>query len=109
MSQYWIEPLTDAGDNKYWMLFRHGMFHEPTAVIDDVTMNSIAKQVLPSSADVNDITEVRELMFQLAGDIALALVGEPAHPSCGCDEAGHCEFHRTLSTIRACIKVLEGE
>lgn len=46
MSKYWIEDLTDCAGTRYWILFTHGMFHAPTAVIDDVSMRNMAEKVL---------------------------------------------------------------
>jgi DNA-binding XRE family transcriptional regulator len=46
MSKFWIEQVTDNANNLYWILFEHGQFHHPTAVIDDVEMKGIARMVL---------------------------------------------------------------
>ena len=46
MGKFWIEDVTDCAGNRYWVLFTHGMFHEPTAVIDDRNMRSMAEKVL---------------------------------------------------------------
>jgi len=47
MTQFWVEPLTDLVGDKYWVLFTHGNFHEPTAVIADVNMQAIVDRVRP--------------------------------------------------------------
>jgi DNA-binding XRE family transcriptional regulator len=46
LSKYWIEDVTDYAGTRYWILFTHGMFHAPTAVIDDVSMRNMAEKVL---------------------------------------------------------------
>lgn len=46
MSKFWIEPLTDAANNRYWVLFEHGQFHAPTAVLDDSEAKTIARLIL---------------------------------------------------------------
>ena len=46
MSKFWIEDLRDNNGTRYWVLFTHGMFHAPTAVIDDQTMKNIAERIL---------------------------------------------------------------
>lgn len=57
--KYMIEPLTDASGNKYWLLYEHGLFHAPTAVIDDMNMRGIVTAVMGSAfeASTNNIGE----------------------------------------------------
>lgn len=50
-----IEHLKDASGNKYWILFTHGMFHEPTAVIEDSNMRYLVEFVIGSA--LNATTE----------------------------------------------------
>ena len=55
MTQLWIEPLTDNAGSKYWLLFSHGQFHAPVAVIDDMNMRAIAEKVIGKPQQVIDL------------------------------------------------------
>ena len=55
MSQLWIEPLTDNAGSKYWLLFSHGQFHAPVAVIDDVNMRANAEKVAGKPQQIDDL------------------------------------------------------
>ena len=46
MGKFWIEDVKDVGGNKYWVLFTHGEFHMPVAMIDDLAMKAMARKVL---------------------------------------------------------------
>jgi DNA-binding XRE family transcriptional regulator len=50
-----IEPLIDAGGTKYWILFEHGLFHDPTAVITDSEMRNIARAVIGTEPTIEDL------------------------------------------------------
>lgn len=55
--KFWIEPLTDAAGERYWILFEHGQFHAPTAVISDSNMQGIANAVNGPKPTVNALAE----------------------------------------------------
>lgn len=57
MSKFWIEPLTDGAGNRCWILFEHGQFHAPTAVIDDQNMRTLCNLVLGNVAQA-EITDI---------------------------------------------------
>jgi hypothetical protein len=62
MSRYWIEQVTDNANNRYWILFEHGQFHAPTAVIDDAEAKTIARLIL----GVNSETAVKDIGKRLS-------------------------------------------
>lgn len=53
--KFMIEPLTDAAGNKYWLIYEHGLFHDPTAVIDDHNMRGIVSAVIGKEITINDL------------------------------------------------------
>jgi predicted transcriptional regulator len=65
MSRFFIEPITDSTGNKFWIMFEHGMFHSPTAVIDDFNMRGISRQVLGDSIGMNTVPGVRHKLRQI--------------------------------------------
>lgn len=52
--KYWIEKLKDNNGAAYWILFTHGNFHQPTAVIEDSNMQLLINLVRPSSSTAID-------------------------------------------------------
>lgn len=54
---FWIDSVQDAGGMKYWVLFTHGKFHEPVAIISDTEMAAIAKKVLGVEHQFSDLRE----------------------------------------------------
>ena len=46
MGKFCIDRLTDYNGTKYWVLFTHGQFHAPVAVIDDINARNLAEQIL---------------------------------------------------------------
>jgi DNA-binding Xre family transcriptional regulator len=46
MSKFWIEQVNDTAGNRYWILFEHGQFHAPTAVMDDESAKQVARLIL---------------------------------------------------------------
>jgi DNA-binding XRE family transcriptional regulator len=53
MSRFFIEPITDSTGNKFWVMFEHGMFHSPTAVIDNENMKGIVQSVMGVAFEVS--------------------------------------------------------
>jgi DNA-binding XRE family transcriptional regulator len=53
--KFGIEPLFDAAGNKFWILFEHGMFHAPAAVIEDSNMRAIIEAIVGKSATAENI------------------------------------------------------
>ncbi len=52
---FWIDSVTDAGGMKYWILFTHGQFHNPVAVIGDGDMRLIAERVIGVQKQIDDL------------------------------------------------------
>lgn len=52
---FWIDSVKDNGGMKYWVLFTHGNFHAPTAVIGDHEMTAIAQKVLGINEKITDL------------------------------------------------------
>lgn len=52
-----IDSVKDESGAKYWILFEHGKFHKPTAVIGDTEMVFIANRVLGMAQQMRDLGE----------------------------------------------------
>ncbi len=50
MSKFNIEPMTDGSGNRHYVLYEHGMFHVPTALIERESALHIAQIIMVGSA-----------------------------------------------------------
>ena len=46
MGKFCIDRLLDNSGADYWVLFTHGQFHAPVAVIDGINARNLAERVL---------------------------------------------------------------
>ena len=53
--RFLIESFRDESGEKYWVLFTHGKFHKPTAIIGDTEMFAIANRVLGLEQQIEDL------------------------------------------------------
>lgn len=52
---FWIDSVKDEAGIKYWILFTHGQFHNPVAVIGDENMRILAERVIGTSKQIDDL------------------------------------------------------
>lgn len=56
--KYAIEPVTDCAGTKYFILYTHGMLHEPTALLDEMDVRMIANYASGSASRVLSNREI---------------------------------------------------